>query len=140
MYLRTGRRYRCVEMIWRALKNTVGEVNAERYSGRDFILMRQYESGNPALFGKRTDLAKEREAAFAITVLLRLSIAVITSSSVCPVGGSKRTSASLLTSIGSQVGSLIVIMSDNLAYTRNPYRNESIQVHWYTQSSGEAEG
>lgn len=38
MYLRTGKRYRCVEMMCIALKRAEGEENTWLYSGRDFIL------------------------------------------------------------------------------------------------------
>jgi hypothetical protein len=38
IYLLTGKRYRCVETVCRARKNTEGDENADRYSGRDFIL------------------------------------------------------------------------------------------------------
>jgi hypothetical protein len=49
-------------------------------------------------------LASDRDAALAITVLLRFSIAVITSSSVWDVGGKRRESLSPFTSTGFQAG------------------------------------
>jgi hypothetical protein len=90
IYRRTGRRYLCVEIIWSARNSMVGDEKAERYSGRDFIL--------PWLFRilfipeRRTYLAKDLEAAFAITVFAKFCIAVIISSSTSFMGGNRRRS------------------------------------------------
>lgn len=74
------------------------------YSGRDFSL----QSGSGKSPHKTelvcTDLANERDAVLAMTVLERFEIAVVTSISACASGGMRRESLSPLGGVESHTG------------------------------------
>lgn len=69
------------------------DEKAGRYSGRDFILIIISEV-LAAQAEHEAHFVSDREAALAMTVLLRFWMAVITSSSVCVAGGRRRHSQS----------------------------------------------
>lgn len=103
IYRRTGSLYRWVEIVCRALKNILGDEKTSRYSARDlnlfFLLGDSY-----GITVRQTYFAKDRDAALAMTVFPRFWIAVITSISVCSVGGIRCVSLPSETGAGSQGG------------------------------------